>query len=69
MAVATCVKKTLLVATLRARDLHGRADWVDKELPAVIDTERNASLLRTLGINLDTLTSAPIGQAGGRQRP
>jgi hypothetical protein len=59
MTVATCVKKTLLVATLRARDLHGRADWVDKELPAVIDTERNASLLRTLGINLDTLTSAP----------
>jgi hypothetical protein len=69
MAVATCVRKTQLVATLRARDLHGRADWVDKELPALIDTERNASLLRTLGIDLDTLTSEPSGQAGGRQRP
>ncbi|WP_203789976.1 hypothetical protein [Paractinoplanes rishiriensis] len=44
------------MATLRARHLHGRADWVEKELPALIDTTRNASLLRTLGINLDTLT-------------
>jgi len=56
MAVATRVKKTLVVATLRARDLHGRADWVEKELPALIDTARNASLLCTLGINIDTLT-------------
>jgi hypothetical protein len=56
MAVATCVEKTLVVATLRARDLHGRADWVDKELPALIDMASNASLLRTLGINVDILT-------------
>jgi hypothetical protein len=55
MAVATCVEKTMVVAALRARDLHGRADWVQKELPALIDTARNASLLRTLGINVDTL--------------
>jgi len=33
------------VAALRARHLHGRADWVEKELPALIDTARNASLL------------------------
>lgn len=59
MAVAMCVKKTLVVATLRARDLHGRADWAEKELPALIDTARNASLLRTLGINVDTLSPAP----------
>jgi len=57
MAVATSIKKTLVVATLRARDLQGRADWVDKEFPALIDTSRNASLLRTLGINVETLTS------------
>jgi hypothetical protein len=54
---ATCVEKTVVVATLRSRDLHGRADWVEKELPALIDTARNASLLQTLGINVDTLTS------------
>lgn len=58
MAVATCVEKTVVVvATLRSRDLHGRADWVDRELPALIDTARNAALLRTLGIDVDDLTS------------
>jgi hypothetical protein len=56
MAAATCVKKTVVVATLRSRDLRGRADWVDKELPALIDTASNASLLRTLGIDLEALT-------------
>jgi hypothetical protein len=63
MAVATCVKKSQVVATLRARDLHSRADWVDRELPAFIDTARNASLLRTLGINVDSLHPAPREQA------
>jgi hypothetical protein len=56
MAAATCVKKTVVVATLRSRELHGRADWVEKELPPLIDTARNASLLRNLGINVDALT-------------
>jgi len=56
MATATRVKKTVVVATLRSRDLHGRADWVEKELPPLIDTATNASLLRTLGINVDALT-------------
>jgi hypothetical protein len=57
MAVAMCVKKTVVVATLRSRDLHGRADWVEKELPALIDTARHASLLRMLGIDVDALAS------------
>jgi len=55
MAVVTCVKKTAVVATLRSRDLHGRADWVDREFPTLIDTAKNASLLDTLGINVDAL--------------
>ncbi|MEQ4306337.1 hypothetical protein ABNF97_34020 [Plantactinospora sp. B6F1] len=55
MTKATCVRKTVVVATLRSRDLHGRADWIEKELPALIDTATNASLLRTLGINVDAL--------------
>ena len=45
MAAATGVKKTVVGATLRSRDLHGRANWVEKELPPLIDTARNASLL------------------------
>jgi hypothetical protein len=55
MTTATCVRKTVVVSTLRSRDLHGRADWVDKELPALIDTASNASLLQTLGIDIDAL--------------
>jgi len=31
------------VATLRSRDLHRRADWVEKDLPALIDTTDHAS--------------------------
>jgi hypothetical protein len=64
MATATCVKKTVVVAALRSRDLHSRADWVEKELPALIDTARNASLLRTLGINVETPSpeEGPDGQ-------
>lgn len=46
-----------MVAALRARDLHRRADWVDKDLPALIDTTDHASLLRTLGIDADALRS------------
>ncbi len=56
MTTATRVEKTVVVATLRSRDMHGRADWVERELPALIDTARNASLLRTLGIDVDALT-------------
>jgi hypothetical protein len=56
MAATTYVKKSMVVMTLRSRDLLGRADWVEKELPALIDTATNASLLRTLGIDVDTLT-------------
>jgi hypothetical protein len=46
------VDKAQVVADLRARDLHSRADWVDRVLPARIDTSENASLLRTLGIEV-----------------
>jgi hypothetical protein len=45
-----------VVATLRSRELHGRADWVDRELPAFIDTSKNAALLRTLGIDVATMS-------------
>jgi hypothetical protein len=55
MTSATFVRKTVVVATLRSRDLHGRADWVEKELPGLIDTASNAALLSTLGIDVDAL--------------
>jgi hypothetical protein len=42
---------------LRSRDLHRRADWVEKDLPVLIDTTGHASLLRNLGIDVDALRS------------
>jgi hypothetical protein len=65
MAATTRVKKTVVVATLRSRDLHGRADWVEKELPALIDTAQHASLLHLLGIELDSLTPDAWPDRGG----
>ena len=66
---STYVEKAEIVATLRSRALHGRADWVDRELPALIDTYKNAALLRTLDIDVTTLsrrTSADSGVAPER---
>jgi len=60
MTRPTHVDKAAVVANLRARELHARADWVDRDLPAIIDTARNAALLRTLGIDVMTLP-APAG--------
>lgn len=45
------VDKSAIVAALRARGTPERADWVDRQLPALVDISRNASLLRRLGID------------------
>jgi hypothetical protein len=60
----TYVEKTRVVATLRSRGLHSRADWVEKDLPALIDTKKHASLLGTLGIDADALRSGTEVVAG-----
>jgi hypothetical protein len=44
------VDRLEIVAILRSRGLHDRADWVGRELPRVIDTHKNGSLLRMLHI-------------------
>jgi hypothetical protein len=51
------VEKSEIVAALRSRGLHDRADWVDRELPPLVDTHANGSLLQMLGIDLDTIAS------------
>jgi hypothetical protein len=53
------VDKIHIIEMLRSRGLHDRADWVDRELPGVIDTHKNKALLRMLQIDL-----AVIGQTG-----
>jgi hypothetical protein len=57
----TYVDKAAIVATLRSRGLDARADWVDRELPELVDTYRNAALLRTL--HIDPAAKAPADPA------
>jgi hypothetical protein len=62
MVQSTFVDKGAVVAVLRSRDLHNRADWVDREMPMSIDTVENAALFRTLGIDvLSVSTPEPAG--------
>jgi hypothetical protein len=53
----TFIAKSDVVATLRSRDLHDRADWVDRTLPASIETYSNESLLLKLGIDVATMST------------
>jgi hypothetical protein len=50
------VDKTEVIAQLHARQLHDRAQWVDRQLPGKIDAGKNHSLLQMLGIDLDATT-------------
>jgi hypothetical protein len=45
-----------IVAALRARQLDDRAAWVERDLPDLVDTDRNGALLRMLGIDLTTMS-------------
>jgi hypothetical protein len=49
------IDKAQIVAALRARNQHDRAAWVDRQLPDVIDQEKNQSLLTMLGIDVKDL--------------
>ena len=55
------IDKTEIISALRSRGLNARADWVDRELPELVDTYRNAALLRTL--NVDPAAMAPSAPA------
>jgi hypothetical protein len=43
--------KAEIIAALRSRGLHARADWVDRELPDLVDTYKNGALLQMLGVD------------------
>jgi hypothetical protein len=55
------IDKAEIVATLRSRGLQDRADWVDRDLPRIIDTHKNGSLLRMLDI--DPTSMSPVDLA------
>jgi hypothetical protein len=52
------IDKAEVLAILRSRGQQARADWVDHQLPPLIDTRKNASLLRMLDI--DAATMCPV---------
>ncbi|HEV8557102.1 MAG TPA: hypothetical protein VGR06_11980 [Actinophytocola sp.] len=60
MSEPVYVDKAKVMAQLRSRQLHARADWVDRELPVLIDTYKNAALLQTLGIDLDAMAPGDV---------
>jgi hypothetical protein len=57
---AVNIDKADIVATLRSRGLQDRADWVDRELPDVVDTYKNGALLRMLDIDPATMQAADV---------
>jgi aspartokinase-like uncharacterized kinase len=58
MSEPVYVDKAKVIADLRSRQLHARADWVDRALPGLIDTYKNSALLTMLGIDLDAMAPA-----------
>lgn len=58
MSEPVFLDKAVILAELRRRQLHARADWVDRTLPESVDTAQNAALLKMLSIRADDLTAA-----------
>ena len=56
------VGKPAVVAALRERGQHMRADWVDRELPDLVDATRHTGLFATLGIDPADLPAVPADQ-------
>jgi hypothetical protein len=54
------IDKAEIVATLRSRGLQARADWVDRELPDIVDTYKNGALLRMLDIDPTTMQTGDV---------
>lgn len=58
------IDKAQIVAELLSRGLKDRAEWVDRELPDVVDTHTNGALLGML--NIDPAVMSPFE---GASRP
>ncbi|WP_169789713.1 hypothetical protein [Actinoplanes subtropicus] len=52
------ISKAVVVAVLRQRGQHVRADFVDRELPERIDSAQHGGLLATLRLDLAELADA-----------
>jgi hypothetical protein len=50
------VDKSQIVSILKSRGLDARAEWADRTLPDIVDTVANAALLKTLAIDVESLS-------------
>ena len=57
---ATLVRKSEIVSILRSRGKFARADWFERQLPDIVDTGKNSSLLATLQIDAAALNSTDV---------
>jgi hypothetical protein len=60
---AKLARKREIVSLLRSQGLNARADWLERELPEVVDIVQNSSLMTTLGIDPRTLAEADAATA------
>ncbi|MEU7903492.1 hypothetical protein [Actinoplanes sp. NPDC049118] len=59
------IDKAEIISALRSRGLNARADWVDRELPELVDTYKNAALLNTLGIDAAGISPDHVASRSG----
>jgi hypothetical protein len=52
------IPKELIVAELRRRGQHMRAEFVDRQLPDEVDPNKHGGLLATLNVDLTELVAA-----------
>jgi hypothetical protein len=54
------IAKSEIIADLRARGLNERADWVDRDLPPLVEPQRHSALLHMLGIDVSTMAGVEV---------
>ena len=52
------IDKAEIITVLRAKGANAKADWVDRQLPALVDTDVNSALLEMLEVDVAVLTPA-----------
>ncbi len=59
------IDKAEIISALRSRGLDDRAAWVERELPDLVETGKNAALLRMLGIDPAAIPPARVAAQHG----
>jgi hypothetical protein len=59
------IARNKIVNLLKARGQEQRAEWVERDLPEIVDTERHRGLLDLLRIDLDGIDFDSIDDSAG----